>query len=1177
GQDIDWTPLFEGTGATHTDLPTYAFQRERFWLDTPPDTAPATRTRTHAEDALWEAVERGETEELSRLLGADDRTTVAALLPHLAAWHSRHTHTGEVADWLYEETWHPAPAPAPAPDTVRGPWLLVAPPPGLTRTLQAAGAEVHTVPAAGERDHFTTHLARIPAETATHLRGVLAFTPLDEAHDPQAETEPPCGTSQTLALTQALGDHGMQAPLWILTRGAVHAHPDDTVPRPWQAQTWGLGHVIALEHPTRWGGLVDLPEEIDTPTALQLLATLTATGDDAEEHVALRPTGRLARRLCRAAAPDTTAPTPTGRGTTLITGGSGALAAHLARHLAAHGTEHLVLASRRGPNAPGAAELKAELETTGTRVTLAACDISDPARTAELLATLDRDEQAPLRAVFHTAGVLDDKLLTTLTTTDVETIAAPKLGGAWNLHALTQDRELDAFVLFSSVVGTLGNTGQAGYAMANAGLDALAAHRRAAGLPAVCVAWGPWSDGGMADGATGTLLRRNGLVPMPAAKALTGLDLALAAGRTTVVAHMDWTHAVPAFCPRGPLRPVLSQITQARTASQPHTGTDDTATLRDTLHALTDDARLLHVQDLLAAEATAVLGMQDPAALDPERGFKDLGFDSMMAIAFSHRIEDRTGITTPRTLIYDCPNLLAVTRWLLDRLTPATDTGTPAPAATTGRTDEPLAVVGVGLRMPGDADDLTSFWSVLAEGRDTLSPIPADRFDTDRFYDPDPDAEGKTYVRHASLLGDVASFDAAFFGISPREAEPMDPQHRLLLEAAWTSLENAGLRPRDLRDSRTGVFIGAGPGEYGKYRQGTGPDTYTLTGSLPSFNAGRLSYHLGLQGPALSVDTACSSSLVALHLACEALRNDECDLALAGGVQVLADPGAFVALSRSHALAADGRSKTFSAAADGYGRGEGVGVVAVMRLTDAVEQGRDILGVIRATAINHDGASSGITAPNGTSQQKVIRTALRSAGLTPTDIDYVECHGTGTALGDPIEVQALAAVYGDGRTPDKPLALGTAKSVIGHLESAAGIAGVCKVLASFRNEALPPTMHSTPRNPNIAWNDLPVHVIDELTAWPRGERVRRAGVSSFGLSGTNAHVVLEEAPPVAEAPAEDRDRRLPALPVVVSGRDEGALRANAARLADWLESRGGAEPDLADVAFSAARRTRFER
>ncbi|MGW7290360.1 SDR family NAD(P)-dependent oxidoreductase, partial [Streptomyces sp. NPDC054847] len=943
GQDIDWSSLLPG--ATRIDLPTYAFQRERFWLDAPTDTAPTrTRTRTHAEDALWDAVQRGETEELARLLGADDSTTVAAMLPHLAAWHSRHTHTGEVADWLYEETWHNAPAPDPAPAAVRGPWLLVAPPPGLARTLEAAGAKVHVLPAAGEREHFSAHLARIPAPTATHLRGVLAFTPLDEAvdpdHDPEADAAPPCGTSQTLALTQALGDHGIQAPLWILTRGAIQAHPDDTVPRPWQAQTWGLGHVIALEHPNRWGGLIDLPEEIDTQATLQLLATVTGT--DAEEHVALRPAGRLVRRLRRAAAPDTAAPAPTGRGTALITGGSGALAAHLARHLAAHGTEHLVLASRRGPDAPGAAELKAELETTGIRVTLAACDISDPARTAELLATLDGDEQAPLRAVFHTAGVLDDKLLATLTTAEVETIAAPKLGGAWNLHALTQDRELDAFVLFSSVIGTLGNTGQAGYAMANAGLDALAAHRRAAGLPAVCVAWGPWSDGGMADGATGTLLRRNGLVPMPAAKALTGLDLALAAGRTTVVAHMDWTHAVPAFCPRGPLRPVLSEITEARTASEPHTGTGHTATLRDTLLGLTDEARLLHVQDLLAAEAAAVLGMQNPAALDPERGFKDLGFDSMMAIAFSHRIQDRVGITTPRTLIYDCPNLLAVTRWLLDRLTPATDTDADTPAPAGGRTDEPLAVVGVGLRMPGDANDLTSFWNVLAEGRDTLSPIPTDRFDVDRFYDPDPDAEGKTYVRHASLLDDVASFDAAFFGISPREAEPMDPQHRLLLEAAWTSLENAGLRPRDLRDSRTGVFIGAGPGEYGKYRQGSGPDTYTLTGSLPSFNAGRLSYHLGLQGPALSVDTACSSSLVALHLACEALRNDECELALAGGVQVLADPGAFVALSRSHALAADGRSKTFSAAADGYGRGEGVGVVAVMRLTDALEQGRDV-------------------------------------------------------------------------------------------------------------------------------------------------------------------------------------------------------------------------------------------
>ncbi|MGW0738256.1 SDR family NAD(P)-dependent oxidoreductase, partial [Streptomyces sp. NPDC002851] len=1172
GTPVNWHPLLASDTTTHTDLPTYAFQRNHYWLD-----PVESRTRNPAEDALWNAVARGEAEELSHLLGADDSDSVAAVLPHLAAWHSRHAHTGEVADWLYEEHWQQAPALDAVPGRTSGPWLLVAPPPGLATALEATGAEVYVVPAAGEREGFRTCLADLPADATASLRGVLACTPLDEAVG--AETAPACGTSQTLALTQALGDQGIEAPLWILTRGAVQAHADDTVPRAWQAQTWGLGHAIALEHTNRWGGLIDLPEAIDERTVAQLLGTVVAS--DGEEHVALRPAGRFVRRL-RRFAPAPSTPAWTGRGTALITGGSGALAAHVARHLAARGTEHLVLASRRGPEAPGAAELKAELEATGARVTLAACDISDPARTAELLAEIDRDEQAPLRAVFHTAGALGDKLLSGLTTAEVEAVAAAKLGGAWTLHALTQNRALDAFVLFSSVIGTLGNTGQAAYAMANAGLDALAAHRRAAGLPVVGVAWGPWADGGMAAGETGALLRRSGLVPMPTAKALTGLDLALAAEHTLVVADVDWPRAVPAFCPRGPVRPLLRDIPEARAAEPtPSTAANP---LRDTVLALPDEDRLAYARRLLAAEAATVLGVRDPAALDPERGFKDLGFDSMLAVSFSHRIEERTGVTTPRTLIYDFPNLDALAHWLLGELAPgsAGDTGVPATPAG-GRSDEPLAIVGVGLRMPGEAHDLESFWEVLAEGRDTVVPVPADRFDIDAFYDADPEAEGKTYVRQASFLDDVASFDAAFFGISPREAEPMDPQHRLLLEAAWSSLEDAGIRPRELRDSRTGVFVGAGPGEYGKHRQGAAPDTYTLTGSLPSFHAGRLSYHLGLQGPALAIDTACSSSLVALHLAAEALRNDECEVALAGGVQVLADPGAFVALSRSHALSPDGRSKTFSADADGYGRGEGVGVLAVMRLGDALERGHRVLGVVRGTAVNHDGASSGITAPNGTAQQKVLRAALRSAGLSGTDVDYVECHGTGTSLGDPIEVQALAAVYGQEREPGRALALGTAKSVIGHLESAAGIAGICKVLASFRKGSLPPTMHSSPRNPNIAWDELPVRVVDALEPWERDEaRVRRAGVSSFGLSGTNAHVVLEEPPaaePTAAAPVTV-GREAGPLPVVVpvSGHTAGALAANAGRWADWLESRSDADAGLSlvDVAVAAAGRTAFE-
>ncbi|MER6121063.1 SDR family NAD(P)-dependent oxidoreductase, partial [Streptomyces sp. NPDC001743] len=1113
GQGIAWDRVLDG--GTPVGLPTYAFQRRHYWIE--PKPAKNSGHRSHADDALWQAVGKGESDRVSELLGVTDSSAVVALLPYLATWREQQDKAGEVAGLSYEETWQPSPVARTAP-TPSGHWLIVAPAAveplaeQLAGALTGAGATPHVLTTGTDADR-ATYAALLGDLTDglgdESLHGVLALTATDTTPHPDHPAVT-TGAAQSLALVQALGDTSARAPLWFITRGAVHAHDTDTAPVAAQALAWGLGHVVALEHANRWGGLLDLPAELDTATAHRLLATLAAHGTPgAEEHIALRPTGRLVRRLRRTR--DTAAVKPwTPRGTVLITGGSGALAAHLARRLAERGAEHLVLVSRRGADAEGATELTAALEAAGARVTLASCDVTDRRQLRGLLTAIDRDE-APLRAVFHTAGVLDDRLLDRLDTEALAAVTAPKLAAATHLHELTRDRDLDAFVLYTSVIGALGNIGQANYAMANAALDALAAQRRAEGLPAISIGWGPWADGGMTHGAAETQLRRIGLEPMPAERALDALDAALAHGGTTFVSGINWTRAATAYSEGGNRR-FLHDIPEAR-AAVADTPATQANPLRSTLLDLAEDAREDYLRSLLALEAAAVLGVENPASLDPERGFKDLGFDSMMAVDLSVRVQRRTGTITPKTLIFDHPNLASATRWLLGELTPAL-ADTPA-AAAAQRTDEPLAVVGVGLRMPGDAHDLDSLWDVLSEGRDTVTRIPADRFDIDAFYDPDPDAEGKTYARHASFLDDVAHFDASFFGISPREAEPMDPQHRLLLEAAWNSLEDAGIRPGELRGSRTGVFVGAGVGEYGKYRSGGAPDTYTLTGTLPSFNAGRLSYHLGLQGPALSIDTACSSSLVALHLACEALRNDECELALAGGVQVLTDPGAFIALSRSHALSPDGRSKAFSAEADGYGRGEGVGVIAVMRLSEAIEQNRTVLGVIRATAVNHDGASSGITAPNGSSQQKVIRAALQSAGLSTGDVDYVECHGTGTSLGDPIEVQALAAVYGEGREPGQELGLGTAKSVIGHLESAAGIAGVCKMLAAFKKDALPGTRHSSPRNPNIAWDDLPVRVVDELTPWERDAgRVRRAGVSSFGLSGTNAHVIVEE-PPVA--------------------------------------------------------------
>ncbi|MGK4000973.1 SDR family NAD(P)-dependent oxidoreductase [Sorangium sp. So ce1036] len=1185
GHELDWKQVLPNPAMRHVDLPTYAFQRQRYWLDAPKPPVGAGGA-SESERALWEAVEEGKGEGVAELLALPDevRGNVSPLLPYLAAWRHRNEAEAAVGSWLYGEAWRREATAASGGVGLSGRWLLVAGAAAeglakrVTEVLGGAGAEVVRLEPSQDRAQLAAAL-----KAQEPVSGVVSLTALDEESAPE-RPQRERGLHQSLTLAQALGDAGIGAPLWLLTQGAVAVDDADELTHPSQALVWGLGRVVALEHAGRWGGLVDVPAELDVGAAQQLRATLAS--QDEEDQVAIRRGGRFVRRLVRVR-PQARKASWKVRGTVLITGGVGGLGAHLARWLAERGAEHLVLTSRRGADAPGAAELREELVGRGVRVTLAACDVSEREQVEALLAMVEQDE-APLRAVAHLAGVVRRTPLAELAAEQVADELGAKVGGAWHLHELLEGRELDAFVMYGSIAGLWGSGAQGAYSAANAALDALARHRRQKGLAATVLHWGPWAEGGMVNGEAEEHLRLRGLASMAPDKALACLELALRAGSTSVgVADVDWSRFVATFCAarRRPLLEGIEQVVQQLESSR-RTQVAGDSSLQQQLRSLPEAQRYRHVRDLIAAETAAVLRVNDPGTLDPHRGLLDLGLDSLMAVELTRRLRERSGLAIPSTLVFDHPTLDAAAQWLLEQLTP----GRPqARESEVGESEvragidasEPMAIVGVGLRMPGGARDLDGLWSLLAEERDTLRLIPPERFDVQALYDADPDAKGKTYVRHASLMEDVASFDASFFGISPREAEPMDPQQRLLLETAWNALEDAGVRADQLRGSDTGVFVGVAPSEYAHYRGASAKeDAYALTGTALSFSAGRVAYHLGLQGPAVSVDTACSSSLVALHLACEALRRGDCAMALAAGVQVIADPSGFVLLSRTRAVSADGRCKTFSEAADGYGRGEGVAVVVLMRLSDAQAQGKRVLGLVRGTAVNQDGASSGITAPNGTAQQKVLRAALRHAGLRPADIDVVECHGTGTSLGDPIEVQALGAVYGQGRDAKRPLLLGAIKSNIGHLESASGLAGLCKVLAAFRHEALPATLHSAPRNTKIPWESLPVQVVDRLTPWPRRQdgQPRRAGVSSFGISGTNAHVIVEE-PPALEPRGEVIDMALaqtpPVLPLVLSGRDEAALRAQAERWARWLEGRP--EHGWADVVSAAAlTRVHFE-
>ncbi|MGE3808979.1 MAG: type I polyketide synthase, partial [Gemmataceae bacterium] len=488
-----------------------------------------------------------------------------------------------------------------------------------------------------------------------------------------------------------------------------------------------------------------------------------------------------------------------------------------------------------------------------------------------------------------------------------------------------------------------------------------------------------------------------------------------------------------------------------------------------------------------------------------------------------------------------------------------------------GARTEPIAIVGMSCRFPG-APSLDAFWDLLHGGREALRDIPVERWDMQTYYDANPDAPGKIYVRRGGFLDDIDQFDPAFFGISPREAVSLDPQQRLLLETTWEALEHAGLPAEDLAGSRTGVFIGICGSDYSfrlLERGESAIDAYLGTGVSPAVATGRLSSFLGLQGPSLAIDTACSSSLVSIHQACLSLRSRESDLALAGGVNLLLWPVTTINFCKAKILS--DRCKAFDAAADGFARSEGCAMVVLKRLGDARRDGDRVLALIRGSAVNQDGRSGGLTVPSGLSQQAVMRDALANGAVSPLEVEYVEAHGTGTSLGDPIEVQAVAAALGNGRPASSPLLIGSVKTNIGHLEGAAGIAGLVKVVLALQHEEIPRHLHFTTPNPHIPWESLPIRVVTESTPWPRHARRRLAGVSSFGFSGTNAHVVLEEAPlPETAVAALERPLHL----LVLSARTEPALKEQAARYAAVLASTAESLPDVCYTA--AAGRSHFE-
>ena len=1193
GVAVDWKKWFTTDSAATpalVELPTYAFQHEHYWL-MPGARPTAEIARDEVEERFWQAVQDEDLGSLASELGVGGETAedvLAPMLPVLASWRRGAGERARVDGWRYREEWAPVVSRGGASARLDGVWVLVVPEgleqdPAvevLSAALDGSGSRCVTVASgAGElsRDVVAERLGGL-AEWPD-VAGVVSLAALAEG---TVGDGVPVALAGVLGLLQGLEDAGFGGRVWCVTRGGVSAGgvSVDAV----QAAVWGLGRVAALEFPRRWGGLIDLPESLDSGVAERVVGVV-ASG--AEDQVALRSGGVLGRRLRRAPAGvgrgadgDAAA---IGGGSVLVTGGTGGVGARVAEWVVSLGAEHVVLASRRGSAAEGVDQLVEKLQGLGATVDVAACDVAVRSEVEGLLARVPAE--FPLRGVFHAAGVGDFTPVGDLDVDRLGQVWGAKAQGARWLDELTRDLELSAFVVFSSGAASWGSGQQAAYAAANAFLDGLVERRRAAGLPGLSVAWGPWGEVGMAaNEQVSAFFGERGLTSLPPDLALRAMHDALSRGDSTLtVADFDWQKFTPTFTAQRP-SPLLADIPEAAQPVVAEEADGSDSPLRRQLAAGTPAQRHQLLSQHVRALAASVLGHAGPDAIPPTRPFNEMGFDSLTAVELRNKLSATVGIPLPTTVIFDYPTADQLAGYILAEIS-GEQLSVTAPLAMVGDSDEPIVIVGMACRFPGGVDRPDQLWDLVAAGADGLGAFPTDRgWDLDSLFDPDPDNSGTSYVREGGFLA-AGNFDADFFGISPREAVGMDPQQRLLLETAWETLEAAGIDPRSLHGSSTGVFTGIAAHDYLVLSSLATSDMegYVGTGNAGSVVSGRVSYTLGLEGPALTVDTGCSSSLVTMHMASQALRSGECTLALAGGVTVMATPGAFVEFSRQRGMALNGRCKPFAAAADGTGWSEGVGLVLMERLSDAQRNGHKILAVVRGSAVNQDGASNGLTAPNGPSQQRVIRQALANARLSSADVDVVEGHGTGTTLGDPIEAQALLATYGQGRPEDRPLWLGSVKSNLGHTQAAAGVAGVIKMVLAIQHGMLPASLHIDEPTPHVDWETGSVRLLKESVPWPEVDRPRRAGVSGFGISGTNSHVILEQAPEAETvedaAPSATPEPLGGVVPWVVSGQSEAGLRAQARRLADYVGGDGaGAGFGAPDLGWSlVASRSVFDR
>jgi acyl transferase domain-containing protein/D-arabinose 1-dehydrogenase-like Zn-dependent alcohol dehydrogenase/acyl carrier protein len=989
------------------------------------------------------------------------------------------------------------------------------------------------------------------------------------------------GTYSALYLTQALASSSLTPRLYLVTQGTQPVGGSSSELAVAQSPLWGFGKVVGLEFPALRCTRLDMDLQ-DSHRGQQIFDEISAKSE--EEEVGYRAGTRYVSRLVQRKKDKGGSLKVSAEGSYLITGGYGGLGLLVAEFLVDHGATNLILTSRRGVPAAEPPVLQ-KLRDKGATITAGKADVADEASLRKVFEAAKGRGQ-PVRGVVHSAGVLDDKKLVDMDLASFEMVMASKVAGARNLHELTKDTDHDMFVLFSSATSAIGNVGQSNYAAANAYLDSLAHHRASKNMPGLSINWGPWAEVGMAaDPSLKAILGGIGVDLIPPDSGMQALETALVAEAPQfVTVRIGWSKYLDQYS--GGVTPaIFSTVATQAEKTAPKKKKKDAAgsqELINKLSAVPDAKRGAILSQMLQAQAMSVLGVSDPSAVAMNQPLSELGLDSMLAVELRNELTDMVGANLSATLLFDYPTIEAISGHLLEdilQISDASGGGETAGAMSAEQMDklrgDPIAILGMSCRMPGGGNTPAEFWQTLSPGAILTSKVPAStenspRWDHDWLYDTDDTVPGKTFTDQGGFVTcGLALFDAQFFGIAKREAEFMDPAQRMLLEVTWEALEIAGLAPDAVLGTRTGTYTGLCACDYQLLETKSGnlePMTGLYgTGNSHAVAAGRLAYTLGAKGPAFSVDTACSSALIAAHLGCMDLRNGITNMGLGGGVHMLLAPDLWVNFAKAHMLSPNGRCATFDEKADGFCRAEGSCMVVLKRLKEAETDGNPIQALMHGSATNQDGRSNSLTAPNGPSQQMCITDALAMGGVAPNIVSYLECHGTGTSLGDPIEVQAAGNILGEGRDANSPIFMGSVKAAIGHLEAAAGISGLCKILMCMKAEALPMQPHYKILNPMINIDTIPAAIPTEYTPWKGVGNRLIAGVSSFGFGGSNAHANLEKYNTM-ERMAIANDRPVSVLPL--SATSEAALQELAEKYSSYFSS-ADMSP-LPDLCYTAA-------